>query len=160
MSQKTHTPKQRYQIVKDVLEKTLHDGCSLDEACTAVGVARTTFSRWRNKLRVNENYLDNEEIPEKSRRPKRLARLISESTKQYVVDEASKPHQTSANRIARHLKENGLPISTAKVIEILEGEGLYGEIHILNARRESVRKRGLLKLCENRHPDRKKSEDS
>ena len=159
MSQKRPSPQQRYQKVLEVLEKIKATGCTLEEACDGAGVSRTTYSRWRDKLQANENYLEKGEIPEKSRRPKRLARATSPTTRHYVVYEAGKPHHTSANGIARHLKENGILISTAKVIEILEEEGLYGEIHSANARGELVRKRGLLKLCEKRHSGTQKNED-
>lgn len=80
----------------------------------------------------------------------RLARQITDATKQQVIAEASKPHHTSANSITKQLKRDGVSIGTAKVIEILEEAGLYGIIYKKKASGEYTGKRGLLKQCEKR----------
>lgn len=157
MSQKRYTPQQRFQKVEEVFEKIKDTRCSLAIACAEAGISRSTYSRWRNKLLVNGEYLAHEVIPEKSRRPKHLARKISPSTRQRVVEEAGKPNHMSANQIAQYLQGNGLSISTAKVIEILKEEGLYGVIHITNAKGVSICKSGLLRLCEKHHSGAQRS---
>ncbi|UQI40517.1 transposase [Vreelandella venusta] len=148
MSQKRYTPRQRFQKVDEVFEKIKETGCSLELACAEAGISRTTFSRWRNKLQAHNAYLEDGMIPDESRRPKHLARQLSSSTRQRIVDEASNSQHTSANKIAKLLKGQGLSISTSKVIEVLEEEGLYGEIQVTNKRGEKVRKRGLIVMCE------------
>lgn len=148
MSQKRYTPQQRFQKVEEVFEKIKETGCSLELACAEAGISRTTYSRWRNKLLAHNAYLEYEVIPEESRRPKHLARQLNSSTRQRIVEEASNPQHTSANKIAKHLKSQGLPVSTSKIIEVLEEEGLYGEIQVSNKRGEKVRKRGLTSMYE------------
>ena len=125
-------------------------GCSLEEACRQVGVPRTTYTRWLNKLSENGSDLESGEIPDQSRRPKTFARETSESTKQRVIEEAANVSHKTASSITKQLQQEGISIGNAKVIEILKENGLYGEIEVQNAKGEWRRKSGLLRLCQKR----------
>ncbi len=132
------------------VKELIYQGYKSTEACEKVGISPDSYRRWRDKLADNPEWVKQEEIHDESRRPKRMARQVSASTTLRVIELANHPQHQSANSITHQLKDEGIAIGTAKVIEILEGEGLYGEIEVKNAKGEYKRKRGLKKLCEKR----------
>jgi len=132
------------------VKKLIYQGYKSTEACEKLGISPDSYRRWRDKLAANPERVKQEEIHDDSRRPKRLARQVSVSTRQRVIEVANQPQYKSANRITQQLKVEDIAIGTAKVIEILEEEGLYGEIQIKDASGEYKRKRGLLRQCEKR----------
>ncbi|MGM0692320.1 MAG: transposase [Pseudomonadota bacterium] len=150
MSQKIHhTPSSRFQSVKAVAE-LIEDGNSVKSACAKINVSPSNYRRWRDALIANPEFEQRKVIEMGSRRPKRFARQVSASTRQRIIDMANQHQHTSANSITQQLKDDGIDIGTAKVIEILKEEGLFGEIEVQNASGGYRRKRGLLKLCEKR----------
>lgn len=129
MSQKaSYKPPQRFQLVKAVKIYLEENGGSVKQACRAVGVSPTNYRRWRDALYANPDFVQQKAIEIESRSPKRFARQVGACTKQRIIDMANQPEHTSANSITKQLKNEGITIGTAKVIEILEEEGLVWEI--------------------------------
>ncbi len=150
MSQKIHhAPASRFKSVKAVAE-LIEDGYSVKRACARLNIAPSNYRRWRDALDANPDFAQRKVIEDESRCPKRFARQMNTGTKQRIIDMANQPEHTSANSITQQLKGEGIAIGTAKVIEILEMEGLFGEIQKKDASGEFRRKRGLLKQCEKR----------
>lgn len=147
MSQKTYSAEQRFCYVIDISEFIVDNRCTIREACDHFGIPPANYRRWRNKLAENQSYMTSESIPEESRRPDRLARKISASTRQRVIEEAHDFKHKSANSIVKHLSTEGIAISVATVIDILEEEGLYGKIYTEQSDGSFKVKRGLLRLC-------------
>lgn len=125
-----------------------------------MGVSRTSFRRWRDRLNTNPEYKQREAIEMDSTRPICHARQVSANTRQRIIEEAQNTHHTSASSITRQLKAEGIAISTAKVIEILEEEGLYGMIQVRDSKGGIKRKRGLLRLCQKRQQGRQKDKSN
>lgn len=149
MSQKCwYSPKERFAAVEKVKDYIEKEDCSVKEACEAIGVAPSSYRRWRDVLAENNEYVQRGEIPEKSKKPARMARQVSGQIREMVVQVANQDECQTANQVTRKLKQEGTQIGTAKVIEILEAAGMYGEITKTNSKGESIRKRGLLKMDE------------
>ena len=120
----------------------------LDSICHDLNVPPSNYRRWKAILDAHPEYHALKMIPERSKRPHRLARQVSKTTQQQVIAEAHQPHHTSANSIKKQLNEDGVVIGTAKVIKILEEAGLYGTIYRQNAQGDYIKKRCLLRCCE------------
>lgn len=149
--QRRHTPAERYLLVIKVNDALAeHSEMSVQQACHEVGVAPSNYRRWWDRLKQHPEYHHERAIPTQSKRPKQLTRQTSNEVRQRVIHESQQPQHTSANSITQQLTREGFTIGTSKVIEILETEGLYGEIQVKKANGEWVRKRGLLRLCEKR----------
>lgn len=147
MSQKVYrSGKQKVSAVNEI-SLSISQGIAVREACKKAEIPMSSYYRWRQEIRDNPEYLDNGEIPQRSRRPKRLARQVTQITKEKVIELADMVSYTSAANIQRQLGKEGISIGTGTVIKILEEAGLYGEIHVFR-NGEKVRKHGLLKLDE------------
>lgn len=150
-SQPKTTDEGRYQLVAKVDQyREVYPDPPLDDTCHSCGVSPSNYRRWKAILDDHPEYHEQGIIPAQSQRPNHLARQTSDTTKQRVVEEASKTHHTSASSITAQLKSDGIPIGKGKVIEILEEAGLYGTIYKTNATGEYKQRRGLFRLCEKR----------
>ncbi|RUR25704.1 hypothetical protein ELY33_17710 [Vreelandella andesensis] len=159
--QTKRTNEERYQLVAKVDRYlSYYPHTSLNALCVSCGFSTSNYRRWKAALDEHPEYHEQGIIPTESTRPKHLARQTSEATRQCVIEEASKPHHTSAHSITDQLKSEGIAIGNGTVIEILEAAGLYGTIKRTNAKGECIKKKGLFRLCEKRQQEETRAEDA
>lgn len=118
-ARRRHSPESKLRAIKRIQAR--RGGTSVSEACERVGIRRDDYYRWLRAL----NRDGKDAFAEKSRRPKKMARVTPEAVKAQVKAMARSGRYANPNRICEAMRAKGSRITTKTVIGILEDAGLY-----------------------------------
>lgn len=121
----TLTPYQKAQVVWEINDSVDAGSESVLGACKRVGVDRSTYYRWRERVERYEAG-DPDAIQHRSSRPRKHGRRKPDSIRREVVRLARSGRFRSPTAIARYMTKRGSRLDPGTAIRILEEAGLYG----------------------------------
>ncbi|MEZ2623735.1 hypothetical protein ACBP82_05045 [Paenalcaligenes hominis] len=124
------SPKERFQLVQAVYSAVNHSDKkkrkTLTQACKDVGLARSTYNRWKKTLDENPDWVNDGVVPAGSRAPKQNGMALPTDVRQRLEDMARSGLYASPGQIGEALRAEGVSVSDNAVRDNLERVGLYG----------------------------------
>ena len=124
------TPEERFQLVQAVYSAVNHSDKkkrkTVTQACKDVGLARSTYNRWKKTLDENPDWVNDGVVPAGSRAPKQNGMALPTGVRQRLEDMARSGLYASPGQIGKALRAGGISVSDNAVRDNLERAGLYG----------------------------------
>lgn len=121
---------ERFQLVQAVYSAVNHydkrKRKTVTQACKDVGLARSTYNRWKKSLDENPDWIDDGVVPIQSRAPKRNGKALPTVVRQRMEEMARSGQYANPSWIGKALRNEGISVSDNTVRNNLERAGLYG----------------------------------
>ncbi|MEZ2742436.1 hypothetical protein ACBP93_07345 [Paenalcaligenes hominis] len=114
---------------------------TITEACKDVGLARSTYSRWKKSLEGNPQWIKDGVVPPKSRAPKQNGMALPTGVRQRIEAMACSGLYANPSQIGKALREAGISVSDNAVRNKLETAGLYVYQTVVGSDGKPIRKR-------------------
>lgn len=147
--------KQLSQEEKTRLVQAVHSAVShydkskrktITQACKDVGLARSTYNRWRDSVHENINETGVAVVPPpKSRAPKRNGMALPADMRQRIADLARSGLYANPSQIGKALRAEGVSISDNTVRNNLEAAELYGYRTVVGSDGKPIKKKVILR---------------
>lgn len=123
------TPEERYQLVQAIYSAVNHSykrkRKTVTQACMDVGLARSTYNRWKKSLSENPEWSRDGVVPTESTAPKKNGMALPAGVRQRIEDMARSGLYVNPSRIGKALRAAGISVSDNAVRDNLERAGLY-----------------------------------
>ncbi|MEZ2742441.1 hypothetical protein ACBP93_07375 [Paenalcaligenes hominis] len=143
------TPEERFQLVQAVYSAVNHSDKrkrkTVTQACKDVGLARSTYNRWKKSLDENPERIRNGVVPTESRAPKRNGKALPTAVRQRMEDMARSGLYANPSQIGKALREEGISVSDNTLRNNLEAVGLYGYRTVVGSDGKPIKKKVLLR---------------
>ncbi|MBV4397677.1 hypothetical protein KU392_10495 [Advenella alkanexedens] len=119
---------------------------TITQACKDVGLARSTYNRWRDSVQENINETGVAVVPPpKSRAPKRNGMSLPAELQKRIADMARSGLYANPSQIGKALREEGVSVSDNTVRNKLESAGLYGYRTVVGSDGTPIKKKVILR---------------
>ena len=118
---------------------------TVTQACKDVGLARSTYNRWKKSLDENPDWVNDGVVPTQSRAPKRNGKTLPTEVRQRIEDMARSGLYANPSQIGKALREEGITVSDNAVRNNLEAADLYGYRTIVGSDGKPIKKKVLLR---------------
>lgn len=119
---------------------------TITQACKDVGLARSTYNRWRDSMQENINKTGVAVVPPpKSRAPKRNSMALPAGVRRRIEDMARSGLYANPSQIGKALREEGISVSDNTVRNNLEAAGLYGYRTVVGSAGKPIKKKVMLR---------------
>lgn len=139
---------ERFQLVQAVYSAVNHSDKTkrktVTQACKDVGLARSTYNRWKKSLEGNPQWIQDGVVPPKSRAPKQNGMTLPTGLRQRIEDMARSGLYANPAQIGRALRAEGVSVSDNAVRDNLERAGLYGLQAIMGNDGKPIKKKMFL----------------
>lgn len=139
------SPEERFQRVQKVYSAVNHSDKrkrkTVTQACKDVGLARSTYNRWKKSLDENSDWVNDGVVPAQSRAPKQNGMSLSAGLRQRIEDMARSGLYANPSQIGKVLRNEGISVSDNAVRNNLEAVGLYGYQTVVGSDGKPIRKR-------------------
>lgn len=140
---------ERFQLVQAVHSAVNHHDKAkrktVTQACKDVGLARSTYNRWKKSLDENSEWIKDGVVPTRSRAPKRNGKAVLTGVKQRIEDMARSGLYANPSQIGKALREEGVSVSDNAVRNNLERAGLYGYRTVMGSDGRPIKKKVILR---------------
>lgn len=119
---------------------------TITQACKDVGLARSTYNRWRDSVQENINETGVAVVPPpKSRAPKRNGKALATAVRQRMEDMARSDLYANPSQVGKALREDGISVSDNTVRNNLEAAGLYDYQTVTGSDGKPIKKKVILR---------------
>lgn len=118
---------------------------TVTQACEDVGLARSTYNRWKKSLDGNPEWGKDGVVPSKSRAPKQNGMSLSAGMRQRIEDMARSRLYANPSQIGKALREAGISVSDNTVRNNLEAAGLYDYQTVTGSDGKPIKKKVILR---------------
>lgn len=140
---------ERFQLVQAVYSAVNHSDKrkrkTVIQACKDVGLARSTYNRWKKSLDENPEWIEKGVVQPQSRAPKQNGMALPTSVRQRMEDMARSGLYANPSQIGKALREAGISVSDNTVRNKLEAAGLYGHRTVVGSDGKPIKKKVLLR---------------
>ena len=117
---------------------------TVTQACKDMGLARSTYSRWKKSLDENQELVEKGVVQHKSRAPKQNGMSLPASARHRIEDMARSGRYANPAQIGKALRADGISVSDNAVRNNLESAGLYGHRTVIGSDGKLIKKKMLL----------------
>lgn len=139
----------RFQLVQAVYSAVNHSDKrkrkTVTEACMDVGLARSTYNRWKKLLDENPEWIKKGVLPAQSRSPMKNGMALPAHVRQRIEDMARSGKYANPSQIGKALRAEGVSVSDSAVRNNLERAGLYGYRTIVGSDGKPIKKKVILR---------------
>lgn len=143
------TPEERFQLVQGVYSAVNHSNKrkrkTVTQACKDVGLARSTYNRWKKSLDENPEWIQKGVLPAQSRAPMQNGMALPAGVKQRIEDMARSGQYTNPSQIGKALRAEGVNVSDNAVRDNLERAGLYGYRTVVRSDGKPIKKKVIVR---------------
>lgn len=139
----------RFQLVQAVYSAVNHSDKrkrkTVTQACKDLGLARSTYNRWKKSLDENPEWIKDGVVPTQSRSPKRNGMSLPASVRHRMEDMARSGLYANPSQIGKALRAEGISVSDNAVRDNLERAGLYGYLTVIGSDGKPIKKKVILR---------------
>lgn len=139
----------RFQLVQAVYSAVNHSDKrkrkTITQACMDVGLARSTYNRWKKSLDENQEWVEKGVVQPQSRAPKQNGMALSDDVGQRMEEMARSGMYANPSQIGKALREEGISVSDNTVRNNLERVGLYGYRTVVGSDGKPIKKKVILR---------------
>lgn len=140
---------ERFRLVQAVYSAVNHSDKrkrkTVTQACRDVGLARSTYNRWKNSLDENLEWIKSGVVPTESRAPKKNGMALPTGVRQRIEDMARSGLYANPSQIGKALRAEGVSVSDNAVRNNLERAGLYGYRTAMRSDGKPTKKKVILR---------------
>ncbi|WKU18166.1 hypothetical protein [Advenella alkanexedens] len=140
---------ERFRLLQAVYSAVNHSDKrkrkTVTEACMDVGLARSTYNRWKKLLDENPEWIKKGVLPARSRAPKKNGKTLPVGVRQRIEDMARSGQYANPSQIGKALRAEGVNVSDNAVRNNLERAGLYGYGTVVGSDGRPVKKKVILR---------------
>lgn len=140
---------ERFRLVQAVYSAVNHHDKrmrkTVTQACKDVGLARSTYNRWKKSLDENPECIKDGVVPTESRAPKRNGKAFPTAVRQRMEDMARSGLYANPSQIGKALRKESISVSDNTVRNNLEKAGLYGLETIAGSNGKPIKKKVILR---------------
>lgn len=140
---------ERFRLAQTVYSAVNHSDKrkrkTVTQACEDLGLARSTYNRWKKSLDDNPEWIKDGLVPTQSRAPKQNGMALSADMRQRIEDMARSGLYANPSQIGKALREEGISVSDNAVRNNLEAAGLYGHRTVVGSDGKPIKKKVLLR---------------
>lgn len=118
---------------------------TITQACKDVGLARSTYNRWKKSLGENQEWVEKGVVQPQSRAPKQNGMALSAGVRERMADMARSGLYANPSQIGKALREQGISVSDPAVRNNLERAGLYGYRTVMGSDGKPIKKKVILR---------------
>lgn len=139
---------ERFRLVQAVYSAVNHSDKkkrkTVTQACKDVGLARSTYNRWKKTLDENPDWVKTGVLPSQSRTPKKNGMGLPAGVRQRIEDMARSGLYANPSQIGKALRAEDVSVSDKAVRDNLERAGLYGYRTVVGSHGKPIKKKMLL----------------
>ena len=143
------SPEERFQRVQKVYSAVNHSDKrkrkTVTQACKDVGLARSTYQRWKKLLEGNPELIKDGVVPTQSRAPKKNGMALPVDVRQRIEVVARSGTYANPSQIGKALREEGISVSDNAVRNNMERAGLYGLRTVVGSDGKPIKKKVILR---------------
>ena len=140
---------ERFQLVQAVYSAANHSDKkkrkTVAQACMDVGLARSTYNRWKKSLDENPEWIRKAVLPAQSRAPKENGKVLPVGVRQRIEGLARSGQYANPSKIGKALRAEGVSVSDNAVRNNLERTGLYGYRTVLGSDGKTIKKKVIVR---------------
>jgi len=118
---------------------------TVTQACKDVGLARSTYNRWKKLLDENPEWIKKGVLPVRSRAPKKNGKALPVGVRQRIEDMTRSGQYANPSQIGKALRAEGVSVSDNAVRNNLERVGLYGYRTVVGSDGKKIKKKVILR---------------
>ena len=118
---------------------------TVTQACKDVGLARSTYNRWKRSLDENPECVRMGVVPTQSRAPKQNGMALPAGVRQRIEDMARSGLYANPSQIGKALRNESISVSANTVRNNLERAGLYGYLTVIGSDGKPIKKKVILR---------------
>src|SRR5690606_2140560 len=146
---KQRSADERFQLVQTIYSAANHfdkkKRRTVTQACMDVGLARSTYNRWKKLLDENPEWIKKGVLPARSRAPKKNGKALPVGVRQRIEDMARSGQYANPSQIGKALRAEGVSVSDNAVRNNLERAGLYGYRTVVGSDGKTIKKKVILR---------------
>ena len=140
---------ERFRLVQAVYSAANHSDKrkrkTVTQACKNLGLARSTYNRWKKLLDENPKWIKKGVLPAQSRAPKKNGKALPMGVRQRIEDMAQSGQYANPSQIGKALRAEGVSVSDNAVRDNLERAGLYGYRTVVGSDGKTIKKKVILR---------------
>lgn len=139
---------ERFRLVQAVYSAVNHSDKkkrkTVTQACKDLGLALSTYNRWKKSLDENPEWIKDGVVPTQSRAPKKNGMALPAGVRQRIEDMARSGKYANPSQIGKALRAEGISVSDNTVRNNLEAAGIYGYRTVVRSDGTSIKKKVIL----------------
>lgn len=140
---------ERFQLVQTIYSAANHSDKKkrkiVTQACKDLGLARSTYNRWKMSLDENPEWIKKGVLPARSRAPKKNGKALPVGVRRRIEDMARSGQYANPSQIGKTLRAEGVSVSDNAVRTNLERAGLYGYRTVVGSDGKTIKKKVILR---------------
>ena len=140
---------ERFRLAQTVYSAVNHSDKrkrkTVTQACEDLGLARSTYNRWKKSLDDNPEWIKDGVVPTQGRTPKSNGKALPTGVRQRIEDMARSDLYANPSQIGKALRAEGVSVSDNAVRNNLERAGLYVYQTVMGSDGKPIKKKVILR---------------